>query len=136
MQTMKNPDRKSVFDRLRRRWRPLLLAAVLLVTTYFIEATHSWDALYRFTGLTGDTLPQPPQGSTAVLVLDVGQGDAVLLLQDGEACLIDTGTADSADILLADLDELGIESLRYLVLTHPHADHTGGARAVLDTLPV
>ena len=71
-----------------------------------------------------------------MLVLDVGQGDAVLLLQDGEACLIDTGTADSADILLADLDELGVESLRYLVLTHPHADHTGGARAVLDTLPV
>lgn len=136
MQTMMNPDRASVLDRLRRRWRPLLLAVVLLVATYFIEATHSWDALYRFTGLTGDTLPQPPQGSTAVLVLDVGQGDAVLLLQDGEACLIDTGTADSADILLADLDELGVESLRYLVLTHPHADHTGGARAVLDALPV
>ena len=30
MQTMMNPDRASVFDRLRRRWRPLLLAAVLL----------------------------------------------------------------------------------------------------------
>lgn len=136
MQTMMKPDRPSVFDRLHRRWRPLLLAAVLLLATYIIEGTHSWDSLYRLTGLTADTLPQPPQSGTTVLVLDVGQGDAVLLLQDGEACLLDTGTADSADTLLADLEELNIESLRYLVLTHPHADHTGGARAVLEALPV
>ena len=41
MQTMMKPDRPSVFDRLRRRWRPLLLAAVLLLATYIIEGTHS-----------------------------------------------------------------------------------------------
>ena len=37
---------------------------------------------------------------------------------------------------LYDLDVLGVPSLDYLVLTHPHADHTGNARAVLRNLPV
>ena len=51
-------------------------------------------------------------------------------------CLIDTGPVEAEDALLYDLDVLGVPSLDYLVLTHPHADHTGNARAVLRTLPV
>lgn len=49
---------------------------------------------------------------------------------------IDSGPAEAEDALLYDLDVLGVPSLDYLVLTHPHADHTGNARAVLRTLPV
>ena len=60
----------------------------------------------------------------------------MLLCQDGAYCLIDTGPAEAEDALLYDLDLLGVPSLDYLVLTHPHADHTGNARAVLRTLPV
>ena len=80
---------------------------------------------------TEESAPQTADGSTVVYVLDVGQGDAVLLCQDGAYCLIDTGPVEAEDALLYDLDVLGVPSLEYLVLTHPHADHTGNARAVL-----
>ena len=85
---------------------------------------------------TEESAPQTADGSTVVYVLDVGQGDAVLLCQDGAYCLIDTGPVEAEDALLYDLDVLGVPSLDYLVLTHPHADHTGNARTVLRTLPV
>lgn len=85
---------------------------------------------------TEESAPQIADGSTVVYVLDVGQGDAVLLCQDGRWCLIDTGPAEAEDALLYDLDTLEVETLDYLVLTHPHADHTGNARAVLQNYPV
>lgn len=83
-----------------------------------------------------ESAPQIADGSTVVYVLDVGQGDAVLLCQDGRWCLIDTGPAEAEDALLYDLDALEVETLDYLVLTHPHADHTGNARTVLQNYPV
>ena len=48
-----------------------------------------------------------------------GRGDAVLLCQDGSYCLIDTGPAEAEDALLYDLQTLDVETLDYLVLTHP-----------------
>ncbi len=85
---------------------------------------------------TEESAPQPADGTTAVYVLDVGQGDAVLLCQDGSYCLIDTGPAEAEEALLYDLHALDVETLDYLVLTHPHADHTGNVRAVLSDFPV
>lgn len=69
-------------------------------------------------------------------MLDVGQGDAVLIGQDGAYCLIDTGPSDAKGDLVRDLQLAGISKLDYLVLTHPHADHTGGAREVLRNFAV
>ena len=61
---------------------------------------------------TEESAPQTADGSTVVYVLDVGQGDAVLLCQDGAYCLIDTGPAEAEDALLYDLDVLGVPSRR------------------------
>lgn len=67
-----------------------------------------------------------------VSVLDVGQGDAILLSQGGHHMLIDTGTAASRDALLGELQESSVGYLEYMLLTHPHEDHVGNARAVLE----
>ena len=122
------------------------IAVCLLVLAAFVVqllggrgSVPNWQQLRAALGVplqTEESAPQTADGSTIVYVLDVGQGDAVLLCQDGAYCLIDTGPAEAEDALLYDLDVLGVPSLDYLVLTHPHADHTGNARAVLRTLPV
>ena len=67
-----------------------------------------------------------------VCVLDVGQGDAILLSQGDHHMLIDTGTATERDELLGALEQYDVGYLEYLLLTHPHEDHTGNARAVLE----
>ncbi len=66
--------------------------------------------------------------------LDIGQGDATLLQAGGHAILVDAGPA--GDGIARKLKAAGVRRLDALVVTHPQADHDGGAPAVLMALPV
>lgn len=63
--------------------------------------------------------------------LDVGQGDAALILCDGEAMLIDGGASDKSDLLYAYLKKEGIDHLKYVIVSHPEEDHVGGLSGAL-----
>ena len=63
--------------------------------------------------------------------IDVGQGDATLITCDGHSMLIDAGENDKGTALQLYLTKQGIEKLDYLVLTHPDADHIGGADVMI-----
>lgn len=73
---------------------------------------------------------------TAVHFIDVGQGDAALLLSGGQAVLVDAGTAESGPAIVRYLQDLGVSRLHAAVITHPHADHMGGMAQILQTFPV
>ncbi|MEG1431983.1 ComEC/Rec2 family competence protein [Eubacterium sp.] len=79
----------------------------------------------------------PATGEVRVTVLDVGQGDAICIQAgDGSTMLIDTGDTATKAQLVTDLKALGVTQLDYLVLTHAHADHIGGAQAVIEAFPI
>ncbi|MBW3628716.1 MAG: MBL fold metallo-hydrolase [Gemmatimonadetes bacterium] len=65
--------------------------------------------------------------------LNVGQGDAVLLRSAGRTALVDAGPSDD---IVRRLRVLGVDTIDLLVASHNHADHIGGADAVLDSIPV
>jgi competence protein ComEC len=74
-------------------------------------------------------------GTLTVEVLDVGQGDSILLQTPaGKNILIDGGTGrrNVAGIL----DRRGITSVDLVINTHAHADHLGGLDEVLEAMPV
>ena len=80
-------------------------------------------------------VPPAQAGDLTVEVLDVGQGDAILIRSsEGKAVLIDAGIPD-ADVLAA-LRARGVERLDLVVATHAHADHIGGITPVLEAMPV
>lgn len=72
--------------------------------------------------------------------IDVGSGDAILLRSycDGtvRSMMIDTGDRDHTADVMAYIQSCGVNYLEYLVLTHPHADHIGGAKSILNTMGV
>ena len=75
--------------------------------------------------------------------IDVGQGDATLVTTPrGRAVLIDAGGSrnDAFDIgervVFPYLRRLGVRQLDYLILTHGHQDHAGGAAAVAASVKV
>lgn len=67
-------------------------------------------------------------GGPRVEVLDVGQGDAILVQDGGSTLLVDTGPTSSA--LSAALLRSGIRRVDRLVITHLHDDHYGGIAAL------
>ncbi|MBI2692433.1 MAG: ComEC/Rec2 family competence protein [Solirubrobacterales bacterium] len=67
----------------------------------------------------------PPIGRPAIVMLDVGQGDATVLLgSDGCNALIDGGPPGAE--LAKKLEEIGIRQLDAAVVTHAATDHFGG----------
>lgn len=77
------------------------------------------------------------QPALNLLVLDVGQGDSALLTTPAEkVILIDTGPANdyhsAADAaIIPAMQHLGIKTVNYLFISHPHLDHLGGTFRLL-----
>jgi len=86
--------------------------------------------------LLGILLAAVPQDSTLTIhVLDVGQGDAILITSPAARhVLVDAGPG--RDAVAERLIAAGITSLELAVASHPHADHIGGMEAVLRRLSV
>jgi len=63
-----------------------------------------------------------------IIVLDVGQGDALLVQDGGQTILVDTGPSPA--LLRERLLENKVRTIDVLVLTHDHADHARGAQAL------
>ena len=66
-----------------------------------------------------------------------GHAAAHLIVDAGRAAFVDVGTNFSVPYLLAALAELGLprEAVDYVLLTHVHLDHAGGAGALMRALP-
>ena len=81
----------------------------------------------------GDAAGPPP--GLRVSVLDVGQGDAILLQPRGApAVLVDGGPP--GDGIAAELRDAGVDRLGAAIVTHDQADHAGGVRDLLGTMPI
>ena len=78
----------------------------------------------------------PQQFPFCVEVLDVGQSDCTLIRQGDAVLLIDTGTATERSAVRGHLADRGIDRIDLLLLTHPHEDHIGNGRMLLETYPV
>ena len=79
------------------------------------------------------------QGSLDIYYIDVEGGAATLLVSpSGESMLVDSGHPGTVDAvrIAAVAREAGIDQIDYLVTTHYHLDHVGGAPEVVNRLPI
>jgi len=98
-------------------------------------------ALLWFAGMQLQRPPPLPRPTLCLTVLDVGQGDALLLSFSGQRhWLVDGGgvAGGGYDVgrhrLLPMLRRLGVERLDKVFVTHPHADHFEGLFAVIESI--
>ncbi len=88
-------------------------------------------ALILLLGLPGTTAVAQPAapGRLTIDVLDIGQGDAILIrAPDGQSALIDAGTSS---IVVTRLKEHDVKSIDLVAVTHHHTDHYGGTDDVI-----
>ncbi|TFW09682.1 DNA internalization-related competence protein ComEC/Rec2 [Oxalobacteraceae bacterium OM1] len=112
----------------------------------WLLAPRGWPV--RWLGLIGvvplvlNVPTHPKAGQVWVTALDVGQGNALLVETANHRLLYDTGPALSPQsdagsrVIVPYLKTRGIGRLDALMISHSDADHSGGARSVLEALPV
>lgn len=77
----------------------------------------------------------PPVLTPQVVVLDVGQGDAVLVGDPSAGWMLVDGGPDPGRLRSA-LRRHGVDRLAAVVVSHPHDDHDAGLEGLLGHLPV
>ncbi|MBS9371513.1 DNA internalization-related competence protein ComEC/Rec2 [Rhodococcus sp. B50] len=116
-----------------------LTAAVLVVTAWSVVRDRRARAVALVVAVAVAAVWLPvrvlrpgwPGAEWVLVACDVGQGDALVLATgDGPAVVVDTGPEPEA--IDRCLRRLRIREVALIVLSHLHADHTGGIRGVLD----
>ena len=108
-----------------------VLLAVALFTGCSLQAADNSQAASSVSA-AGDAAG----GKLTVQMLNVGQGDAILVQTGEQTILIDTSDLDEQDKLKKELDKAGVKRIDKLILTHPHADHIGGMDVMLKDFQV
>lgn len=98
--------------------KTLVVVVILLICSFF--------------GINlNDFIPEEVENSTIVsedavmylTMIDVGQADSFLIVQDGKTALVDCGTRSTGEDVVEHLKNIGITKLDYVFGTHPHDDH-------------
>ena len=124
------------------------LVVVWLVFAYlamgvFLLAKKKRPALLALSIFLGLLITQlfswllPMQDKLRVSVLDVGQGQSILLQSDGKTFLVDCGgenNEEAADVAAGMLLSQGIARLDGIIVTHFDMDHVGGVEHLLSRI--
>ncbi len=93
-----------------------------------LAAIFVWDAWFR-------DYTQEMSAACEFHFIDVGQGDSTLILTQDAAVLIDAGPTDAGEETVRYIRNY-TDSIDYMILTHPHEDHIGGAVKIINNLQV
>ncbi len=136
MSKRKKPE-STLKDRIFKIIKILFFAALgIVVLLFFLHGEGLIHLPEWFVGKDDYSPKKPTEGSAQVHFIDVGQGDCTLIISDdGKAMLIDAGEEEYGVRVVNYLAAIGVDRLDYIVCTHPHSDHIGGMKDVIDNIP-
>lgn len=132
----------------RNGWKGLLaLVLVIILSLFGISESNPelWQEIIQYisqeetiepetNNQTGSVLPV--EGTLEMHVIDVGQGDCILIRQGEHAMLVDCGEPECADVVIKYLKDHGIDYLDFFVCTHVHSDHMGAAGSIIKAVRI
>lgn len=104
-------------------------------SNHLAEATtpQTGDSSTRAIAEPSEPRTDPGDSTLVVRILDVGQGDAILIENGGSRVLVDGGPEPAAMGRLLDRFALNGKSIDAVILTHQHYDHYSGLRELFRT---
>ena len=114
----------------------IMMVILVLCAAFFVAQYFGFDLSW----LTGPQREAKPvtEGTLEVHMIDVGQGDCILIRAPKGNMLIDAGEnkEEVETAIKTYLENLGVTEFEYVVFTHSDADHIGSADYVLDNYAV
>lgn len=122
--------------------RSVITLCIVILLGLFSIILKPWENLDQNADVGNTDNLDPTQ--LQVHYIDVGQADAILIRipsEDGQKnMLIDAGAPlreSSKDKITTDyLADLGVDTLHYMIITHPHFDHASAAAEVIEAVNV
>ena len=109
-----------------------ITATVIIVVVALFNIVYNYNSFAKVRRAVSGI-----DGMFSVHFIDVGQGDAALLKSpEGEYALIDCGPTANGSYLVKYLSDVGVDSLDYVIITHPHEDHYGGFTEVMENFEI
>ena len=97
----------------------IIILALSITSCSAIEELLLYEASYN-------NEAQHIDGQLLIDVIDVGQGDSILIITpEGKTMLIDSGEANAYKSVSNSLKKYSVSTIDWLVATHPHSDHIG-----------
>lgn len=95
------------------------------------EQEERKEEINKATAPEGEAAGQQKDTLT-VTFLDVGEGNSVLVEQNGAYMLIDGGDREYSSFVVSYLEDTGVEELEYVIASHYDADHLNGIVGALN----
>ena len=111
----------------RGKAKTLSMTATAVVVVIFI-VIYLLDSIF---GLGSKQI----DGECEFHFLNVGQGDCTMIITEDSVVVIDAGPDDHADSTQKYIKSY-TDTIDYLILTHPHEDHIGGADEIIESMNV
>ena len=109
-------------------WKRIIIVVVCLIS---ISIVYSFEE-NNYDRATKSLVLGSNDNKLEVVVMDVGQGDSILIrTPEGGDVLIDSGPDASADKKLGKFLPYGDRDIELALLTHPHSDHVAGFNEIM-----
>ena len=116
----------------RSKKRKKILAFIIILVIFSVIVN-------RYTSISYNTITVTQYNSEDELqihIIDVGQAESILIVQDGFTMLVDSGDNFTGDDVVKYIKSLGIDKIDIFLITHFHRDHAGGAHKIISSLDV
>ncbi len=123
------------FKRFSLKFRIVFYISVIALVVFSIvsildkQDIITWNDIKNTTGAIEGI--KPIDSSFAMYFLDVGQSDCTIIICDDKVMIIDCGTHNQVNTIKESLLSLNIKKIDYMLITHQHDDHMGGAAEII-----
>ena len=109
------------------------ILASLMISTMVLMGCSTKDVTKTPTPTSPITQEQSSEvkGNSYVHFIDTGNSDSILIEDNGEFMLIDGGDVDDDKVVDDYLKSIGVTKIKYLLMSHGHADHIGAFDTVV-----
>ena len=108
-----------------------LIIIVLIISNIIIVAFQNYKANEKDANMTGSI-----NDDLEIHFIDVGQADCTLIRVNNKYVLIDAGNRLDGKKLVEYFKSKNINTFEYVIATHPHEDHIGGMKNIIDNFNI